>query len=104
MSATVIAIATILVLRRRPTSYGDLLAGTAVLATVSFLVAKWAYFNYYYIPAVLLLLAIAGNGLAVDIPEMIRPPAVLLRSVAWLQGAAGHRLGRRRVPAIEPGA
>jgi hypothetical protein len=99
-----IAIATILVLRRRPASYGDLLAGTAVLATVSFLVAKWAYFNYYYIPAVLLLLAIAGDGLAVDIPEMISPPAVLLRSVAWLRRAAGHRSGRRRVPAIDPGA
>jgi hypothetical protein len=102
-SATVIAIATVLVLRRRPNTYGDLLAGTAILATVSFLVAKWAYFNYYYIPAVLLLLAIAGNGLAVDIPEMISPPAVLLRSVARLRRALGHQSRRRRVPAIDPG-
>lgn len=103
VSACVIAVATILVLRRRPTSYGDLLAGTAILATVSFLVAKWAFFNYYYIPAVLLMLAIAGNNLAVDVPEMISPPAVLLRSVEWLRGAARRVPGRRGAPAIDAG-
>jgi hypothetical protein len=90
VSALVVAAATILVLRRRPTTYGDLLTGTAILATVSFLVAKWAYFNYYYIPAVLLMLAIAGNSLPLDVPEMIRPPALFLRSVEWLRGAMGH--------------
>jgi hypothetical protein len=92
VSAVVIATTTILVLRRRPTSYGDLLTGTAILATISFFVAKWAYFNYYYIPAVLLMLAIAGNNLPVDVPEMIRPPALLLRLVDSLRGA------RRRLP------
>ena len=104
ISGSVIAVATILVLRRRPASYGDLLAGTAILATVSFLVVKWAFFNYYYIPAVLLLLAIAGNNLAVDVPEMISPPAVLLRSVEWLRGAARRIPRRRDVPAIDAGA
>jgi hypothetical protein len=98
VSALVIAAATVLVLRRRPNSYGELLTGTAILATVSFLVAKWAYFNYYYIPAVLLMLAIAGNGLAVDVPEMISPPAVFLKSVDWLRGAMGRRPGIRRLP------
>jgi hypothetical protein len=101
ISACVIAVATILVLRRRPASYGDLLTGTAILATVSFLVAKWAFFNYYYIPAVLLLLAIAGNNLAVDVPEMISPPALLLRSVEWLRGAA-RRVPRRRATFPSP--
>jgi hypothetical protein len=103
-SAFVIAVATILVLRRRPANYGDLLAGTAILATVSFLVAKWAFFNYYYIPAVLLLLAIAGNNLAVDVPEMISPPALVLRSVGWLRGAMRRVPDRRDVPAIDAGA
>jgi len=87
VSALVIATATVLVLRRRPSTYGEMLTGTAILATVSFLVAKWAYFNYYYIPAVLLVLAIAGNSLAVDVPDMISPPAVFLKSVNWLRGA-----------------
>jgi hypothetical protein len=90
VSALVIAGATVLVLRRRPNSYGELLTATAILATVSFLVAKWAYLNYYYIPAVLLMLAIAGNSLPVDVPEMIRPPAVFLKSLDWLQGAMGR--------------
>ena len=90
VSALVIAAATVLVLRRRPNSYGELLTATAILATVSFLVAKWAYLNYYYIPAVLLMLAIAGNRLPVDVPEMIRPPAVFLKSLDWLRGAMGR--------------
>jgi hypothetical protein len=94
-SAAVIAAATILVLRRRPNTYGDLLTGTAILATVSFLVAKWAYFNYYYIPAVLLMLAIAGNNLPVDVPAMIRPPVFFERSVEWLRGTI-RRLPRSR--------
>jgi hypothetical protein len=100
VSAVVIAAATMLVLRRRPATYGDLLTGTAILATVSFLVAKWAYFNYYYIPAVLLMLAIAGGSLPLDAPEMIRPPALFLRSVDWLRAAAGRIPRGSSVPGI----
>src|SRR5450631_884976 len=70
-----------------------------ILATVSFLVAKWAYFNYYYIPAVLLMLAIAGGTLPVDAPEMIRPPAVFLKIAAALQGAARRIPRRPDIPA-----
>lgn len=98
VSAVVIAATTVLVLRRRPTNYGELLTGTAVLATASFVVAKWAYFNYYYIGAVLLMLAIAGNDLPLDVPEMIRPPAVLLKAVEWWRPAVERLGGRRRVP------
>jgi hypothetical protein len=97
-SAAIIALTAVLVLRHRPRSYGDLLSGTAVLAMVSFLVAKWAFVNYYYIPAVLLMLAIAGDGLALDSPEMIAPPAVLVRIVAWGRATAGRLLPRRPVP------
>jgi hypothetical protein len=98
MSAAIVLATTVLVLRRRPNSYGDLLTGTAVIATASFLVAKWAYFNYYYISAVLLMLAIAGNDLAVDVPEMIQPPAILLKGVAWWRATAARLAGGRRVP------
>jgi hypothetical protein len=98
VSALIVVAATVLVLRRRPASYGELLTGTAVLASVSFLVAKWAYLNYYYIPAVLLMLAVAGNNLPLDVPEMIQPPAILLKSVESLR-AFGERLrSGRRVP------
>jgi hypothetical protein len=98
ISALIIAGATVLVLRRRPASYGELLAGTAVLATVSFLVAKWAYLNYYYIPAVLLMLAIAGDKLPVDVPEMIQPPAILLKGADWWKTIAERVRSGRRVP------
>jgi hypothetical protein len=97
VSALVIAATTVLVLYRRPTSYGALLTGTAILATVSFLVAKWAYFNYYYIPAVLLMLAIAGDSLPLDVPEMISPPALFLRLIGALRRVA-HRLPRSPIP------
>jgi hypothetical protein len=102
VSGLVIVAATVLVLRQRPKTYGDLLTATAILATVSFLVAKWAYLNYYYIPAVLLMLAIAGNSLPVDIPRMISPPAVFLKCVQCLQDAARRlpRTGRIRGPGI----
>jgi hypothetical protein len=98
VSAVIIAATTVLVLRRRPNSYGDLLTATAILATVSFLVAKWAYFNYYYICAVLLMLAIAGNNLPLDLPEMIQPPAILRSAVEWWRATAGRLQGGRRVP------
>jgi hypothetical protein len=98
VSAAIVLATTVLVLRRRPNSYGDLLTGTAVIATASFLVAKWAYFNYYYISAVLLMLAIAGNNLAVDVPEMIQPPAILLKGVDWWRATAERLRGSRRVP------
>jgi Glycosyltransferase family 87 len=97
VSALLIGAATVMVLRQRPRTYGDLLNGTAILATLSFLVAKWAYLNYYYIPAVLLMLAIAGDGLALDVPEMISPPLLWLRSVEWIRAAWPRRPGRRRL-------
>jgi hypothetical protein len=98
VSALVIGAATVMVLRHRPNTYGDLLTATAILATVSFMVAKWAYLNYYYIPAVLLMLAIAGNNLPVDVPEMISPPAVFLRYAGWLRRALARFPTSRRLP------
>jgi hypothetical protein len=98
ISAAIIAAATVLVLRRRPGTYGDLFTATVILSTVSFLVAKWAYFNYYYIPAVLLMLAIAGDSLAVDVPEMIRPPSLVTAAGERLRVAVGRIPGARRLP------
>jgi hypothetical protein len=100
-SALVVATATVLVLRRRPHTYGELLTGTAVLVTVSFLVAKWAFFNYYYIPAVLLMLAIAGNSLAFDAAEMISPPVVFLALAERFRRAQGRLPGAGGMP--DPG-
>jgi len=105
VSALVIGAAAVLVLRRRPRTYGDLFTATAILATVSFLVAKWAYFNYYYIPAVLLMLAIAGDSLPFDVPEMIRPPALVTAAGDGLRAAIGRIPGAHRLPGgvLSPG-
>ncbi len=100
VSAVVIAVTAVAVLRRRPDTYGDLLAGTAILATVSFLVAKWAFFNYYYIPAVLLMLAIAGDRLALDAPELIRPPSWLIAAPDVLRTMLGRVPWARRLPGV----
>jgi hypothetical protein len=100
VSAVIIAVTVVAVLRRRPETYGDLLAGTAILATVSFLVAKWAYFNYYYIPAVLLMLAIAGDRLALDAPELIRPPSWVISAPEVLRTLLGRVPGARRLPGV----
>jgi hypothetical protein len=79
IAVLVIAVVACLVLVRKPRTYGELLTGTAVLTIASLLVAKWAYFNYYYIAAVLLAFGVAADGLPLDVPEEVRPPALLQR-------------------------
>ena len=82
VSALVVGATTVLVLLQRPRTMGDLLSGTAVLTTVSLLVAKTAFLNYYYIAGICLLLAIAGDSLPFDAPEaMCAPLARMLRRV-----------------------
>ncbi|MDQ6846144.1 MAG: hypothetical protein M3019_00950 [Candidatus Dormibacteraeota bacterium] len=41
----------------------------------------------------------AGDGHPVDTPEMIAPPAALLRAVEWCRAGARRALPRRRAPA-----
>jgi len=69
----------ILTLRRRPADLADVMLGSALISTVSFVLAKWAFFNYYFIPAVLLVLFIASR----DVPlgpagDIALPHAALL--------------------------
>ena len=54
-------VAAIVLLGRRPTDATDLLARAAALSIIAFLFAKWAFFNYYYVSAVLLALACEGQ-------------------------------------------
>ena len=49
-------------LRRRPTDVADVLCSAALLSTAVFLLAKWAFLNYYFIPVWLLVFALAGRG------------------------------------------
>ena len=74
LSTAIVAAACTPMLLRRPRDVGDLCTSGAVLATVGFLFAKWAYFNYYAIPAALLLLAVAGDGVAVGQKGDVRHP------------------------------
>lgn len=68
---------------RRPRGLADVLTQGAVLGTVGLLFAKWAYLNYYAMPALLLLLALAAGRLALDgAVEPGLPRLSLLRSRA----------------------
>lgn len=96
LSLLVVGVTTVLVLRHRPSTYGQLLTGTAVLVTMSFLVAKWAYFNYYYIAAVLLMLAVAGDALELDAPALIRPPAFCVAALDLVRRQPWGRPRTRR--------
>jgi hypothetical protein len=54
------------VLRRRPADLGDALLQGAALSTAAFLLSKWAFVNYYYLPVSLLVLALAGRGIPLE--------------------------------------
>jgi len=52
----------VFVLRRRPRDVGEVMQAGALLSTAAFLLAKWAFLNYYFIPVWLLVLSLAGRG------------------------------------------
>ncbi|HVC42928.1 MAG TPA: hypothetical protein VND54_13195 [Candidatus Saccharimonadales bacterium] len=56
------AVVAVYALRRRPRDIADLLCSGALLSTAAFLLAKWAFLNYYFIPVWLLVFALAGRG------------------------------------------
>jgi hypothetical protein len=57
---------TLAVLRRRAREHADVMGAAALILTVSFLVAKWAFFNYYFVSVWLLVLGLAGGAEAFD--------------------------------------
>ena len=59
LAAVIVGAAAVLVLARRPAGLAGVLIAGAFLTSVALLVAKVAYLNYWFIPAVLLLLALA---------------------------------------------
>ena len=56
----------------KPRDLADSLDAAALLSLVGFLFAKWAFFNYYFVPATLLLMAFATRGVALGRPEDTR--------------------------------
>lgn len=81
-------------LRRRPTDLADVLCSGALLSTAAFLLAKWAFLNYYFIPFWLLVFALAGRGVAFErsTDDVALPGAGLVqRARAYLLGDAQHQ-------------
>ncbi len=66
-------LAAVALLVRPPADMSDLMARAAALSLVAFALAKWAFFNYYYVSAVLLVLALAAQGMELD-PEDVALP------------------------------
>jgi len=97
LGVTVVAVLCLGTVLHRPRSYGDVLAAGATISTVSFLLARQAFFNYYFLSAAVLLLALAGREVAFDAAEDVRLPwAIDRRFLAWVRG---HGMRRALAPA-----
>jgi hypothetical protein len=70
------ALVAFVTLRRRPVDLADNLIAAALLSTAAFLLSQWAFLNYYFIPLWLLVLALAGQGVAFDAESDIRLPVM----------------------------
>ncbi|MFN2581847.1 MAG: hypothetical protein ABR498_03795 [Candidatus Dormibacteria bacterium] len=79
------------VLRHAPRDLADFLLAGAILSTWAFLLAKWAFLNYYFIPIWLLALALASRSeplaastddVALPWPWRVRFPRMLTRRTA----------------------
>ncbi len=93
----------LIVWRGRPRTEGDLALQAAVLNVMAFILAKQAFFNYYFASEVLLLAAMAGAGVALPEADVARPSAV----GALTRGARrlfGNRTQPRRTPTATPTA
>lgn len=82
----VAALATWFALRRRPVDISQALIAGAFLTTAAFLLGKQAFLNYYFIPAWLLVLALAARRAPIDVEAELRLP-VVLRALAPSQWA-----------------
>ena len=83
--------------RGHPRSEGDLALQAAILNVVAFILAKQAFFNYYFASEVLLLAAMAGAGVALPREDVALPEAAEL-------GRAGRRLRSGLMPRRTPTA
>jgi len=79
--------------RGRPRSEGDLALQAGLMNVAAFILAKQAFFNYYFISEVLLLAAMAGAGLALTEDDIALPDVA--GALRW----AGIRIPPRRTPA-----
>jgi hypothetical protein len=83
--------------RGRPRTEGDLALQAAILNVVAFILAKQAFFNYYFASEIMLLAAMAGAGLALPDGDVALPAVVrtLVRDGRRRSGAPPPR----RMPA-----
>jgi hypothetical protein len=89
----------LIVWRGRPRTEGDLALQAAVLNILAFILAKQAFFNYYFASEVMLLAAMAGAGVALPEADVARPSAL-----AALGREARRLLGSRTQPRRTPTA
>jgi hypothetical protein len=84
--------------RGRPRTEGDLALQAAILNIVAFMLAKQAFFNYYFASEVMLLAAMAGAGLALPEGDVALPavPGTPLRAG---RERPGSQMPPRRTPA-----
>ncbi len=82
-------------LQQRPRTLADVLIAGAFLSIGAFLLSKWAFLNYYFIPVWLLLMAVGARGLAFEAERDIAVPAPLTAAWRWCTEAARRARGGR---------
>jgi len=95
-------IAAVTALARRPRDLADLCGAAAFISVVAFFFGKWAFLNYYFLTAVFIVLALASQGLRVDLADdQVRLPLGLERLPARVRArAALDRPGASTSPAM----
>ena len=69
-----IAVAVVFIISRRPPrNQGEVAALAAVMVFATFLVAKWAYFNYYFVAAAMLLVTMASASIPFSTGDVALP-------------------------------
>ena len=71
--AVVLIAVAVIAWRGRPTHLGEVCVQTAVLLLATFLFAKWAFFNEYFLASALLLAGLAGAAVALPVADVALP-------------------------------
>jgi len=80
--AVVLIAVAVIAWRGRPAQLGEVAVQTAVLLLATFLFAKWAFFNEYFMVSALLLAGLAGAEVALPVADVALPDPRNLRRLA----------------------
>jgi hypothetical protein len=84
--AVVLIAVLVIAWRGRPAGLGEIAVQAAVLLLATFLFAKWAFFNEYFMASALLLAGLAGAEVALPVTDVALPGARVRQHLAVRAG------------------